>query len=242
MKNLKIAFLFFCIYNLFLFSSCNEKLSVNNEANTTIDSLAIFILKMKDENFGNKARLNSAERALQWINGTKDSSDKNDILVYKMYLFGNLKQYDSAIYTTKKLLQKSIQENDSISIGKNYSRIAYYYNISSQNDSAYYYYNLLKNNFLKYNDSISNANILYGMSIIELYIGDYSASEYSGSLALNYYKDKYPNYSATVYNNWALSSKEQGQLEDALLFYKKAISLSTLKENSILDMQIKVTV
>ncbi|NOR27843.1 MAG: hypothetical protein GQ540_04865 [Lutibacter sp.] len=233
MKNLKIAFLFFCICNLFLVSSCNEKLSVNNGVDTTIDSLAIFILKMKDENFDYKTRLHAAEKALQWINVTKDSSVLTDVLAYKINLFGNLIQYDSAIYTTKKLLQKSIKENDSLSIGRNYYRMAYYYSRKSQNDSAYYYYNFLKNDFLKYNDSVTNGNNLLGMAIVELHIGDYVASEHSGSLALNYYKDKYPNYSSSVYNNWAISSRAQGQLEDALLFYKKAISLSTSKNNKI---------
>jgi signal transduction histidine kinase len=234
MKNLKISFLFFCFCNLILFSSCNEKLSVNQKKSDIINSLDIFILKMKDENFDYKTRLQSSRKALQLVNITKGSSDINEILSYKIYLFGNLKQYDSAIYTTRELLKKSIKENDSLSIGRNYSKMAYYYSRNSQNDSAYFYYNLLKNNFLKYNDSVSNGNNLYGMSIIELSIGDLIASEYSGALALNYYKGKNPNYSASVYNNWAISSKSQGQLQDAILYYKKAISLSTSKKNIII--------
>ena len=234
MKNLKVVFLFFCLYNLFLVSSCNEKLPVNNQVNTTIDSLAIFTLEMKDEAVGYTARLIATEKALQWIKVTKDSSAINDILAYKIYLFGNLKQYDSALYTTRKLLKKSIKENDSLTIGRNYSRMAYYYSRKTQNDSAYYYYYLLKNDFLKYNDSLSNGHNLIGMSNIELFIGDYNASEYSGSLALNYYNDKYPNYAAAVYNNWALSSKEEGELEDAILFYEKAISLSNVTNNIII--------
>jgi len=234
MKQINVTFLFFCIYNLFLFSSCNKKSFIDQEINTKSDSLDIFIVKMKDENFDYKTRLFAANRAFQWINILKDSSVENEILAYKIYLFGNLKQYDSAVYISKELLQKSKIDNDSLSIGRNYSKIAYYYSRNSQNDSAYFYYNLIKNNFLKFNDSISNGNNLYGMSLIELSIGDYSASEYSGSLALDYYKGKDPNYSATVYNSWAISSKIQGQLKDAILFYKKAISLSTLKNNIII--------
>ena len=92
MKNLKVVFLFFCLYNLFLVSSCNEKLPVNNQVNTTIDSLAIFTLEMKDEAVGYTARLIATEKALQWIKVTKDSSAINDILAYKIYLFGNLLQ------------------------------------------------------------------------------------------------------------------------------------------------------
>jgi len=233
MKNLKIAFLFFCICNLFLFSSCNDKLSVNNETNTKIDSLDTFILKMKDENFDYKTRLQAASKALLWINGTRDSSVKNEILAYKIYLFGYLKQYDSAVYISKELLLKSKIDNDSLSIGRNYSKIAYYYNRNQQKDSAYYYYNLIKNEYLKYNDSITNGNNLLEMAVIERTFGDYITSDFSGSLALNYLSNKSPNSSSSVYSNWAISSKEQGQLKDALLFYKKAIDLTSLKQNKI---------
>ncbi len=233
MKNLKIAFLFFCFCNLFLSSSCNEKLSVNNEANTKIDSLAIFILKMKDEKVDYKTRLHAASRALQRINLTRDSSVKNEILAYKIYLFGYLKQYDSAVYISKELLLKSKRDNDSVSIGRNYSKIAYYYNRKQQKDSAYFYYNKLKNGYLNFNDSITNGNNLLEMAIIERSFGDNIASEFSASLALNYLSDKNPNLSAKVYNNWAISSKEQGQLKDAILFYKKAIDLTSLKRDKI---------
>ena len=143
-------------------------------------------------------------------------------------------QYDSAIYTSKGLLQKAIKKNDSASISQSYYQLAYYNDRKQQKDSAYYYYNLVKNEYLKYNDSITNGRILNEIAGIERIYGDYNASEFSGLLALNYLGDKDSLSSANVYTNWAISSKLQGQVTDALLFYKKAIDLASSKEQKLI--------
>jgi len=233
MKNLKFTFLFFVVSSLLMLASCSPKGELNSSKASDLDTIGFFIQEMKNDSLAIETRLNSANSALQKIGIDKSDSRIEDILANKIYLFGNLKQYDSAIYISKQLIQKSKQDNDSIAIGRNYSILAYYYNSNQQTDSAYYYYNLIKNEYLKYNDSILNGNNLLTMAIIERSFGDNIASEYSGSLALKYFGDKNPISSASVYNNWAISSNEQGELKDALLFYKKAIDLTTSKENSI---------
>ncbi|RXP60890.1 tetratricopeptide repeat-containing sensor histidine kinase [Lutibacter sp. HS1-25] len=233
MKNLKFTFLFFVVSSLFMLASCSPKEELNSSKVSDLDTIGFFIQEMKNDSLAIETRLNSANSALQKIGADKSDPRIEDILTNKIYLFGSLKQYDSAIYISKQLIQKSKQDNDSIAIGRNYSILAYYYNSNQQTDSAYYYYNLIKNEYLKYNDSILNGNNLLTMAIIERSFGDNIASEHSGSLALKYFGDKNPISSASVYNNWAISSNEQGELKDALLFYKKAIDLTTSKENSI---------
>ena len=109
--------------------------------------LIFFMQEMKNDTLDFETRLNSANSAFQKIGINKSDSLIKEILTYKIYLFGNLKQYDSAIYISKELLQKSKKDNDTVSIVKNYSRIAYYSNRNQQKDSAYYYYNLIKNEF-----------------------------------------------------------------------------------------------
>ena len=181
MKLIKVAFLFFCIYHLFLFHSCNKNVVEKKKEKPIIDSVDVFILKMKDEIYDFKTRVNNANKALQKIKNHKLDSRISEILEYKIYFLGNLKQYDSAIYTSKKLLQKAMEKNDSVFIGRSYSKLAYYYGRNQQNDSAYYYYNLIKDEYLKYSDSITNGNNLLGMAIIEKSNGDYISSEYTGS-------------------------------------------------------------
>ena len=233
MKNLKFAFLFFVVFSICLLASCNSKEELKSSNSTELNSISFFMQEMKNDTLDFETRLNKANSAFQKIKNQKSDSIIEQILAYKIYLFGNLKQYDSAIYTSKKLLQKFMVKKDSVHTGRVYSSIAYYYNRNQQKDSAYYYYNLVKNEYLKYNDSILNGNNLLEMAVIESSFGDYIASDFSGSLALNYLSNKSPNSSSSVYNNWAISSKEQGELKDALQFYKKAIELASLKQNKI---------
>mgnify|MGYP000944143493 FL=1 len=215
MKNLKFTFLFFVVCSLFLLASCSPKEELKASKTSDLDSISVFLKEMKNDSLAFETRLQSADKALQWINSTKDSLDTKEILLYKIYLFGNLMQYDSAIYTSKGLLQKAIKKNDSASISQSYYQLAYYNDRKQQKDSAYYYYNLVKNEYLKYNDSITNGRILNEIAGIERIYGDYNASEFSGLLALNYLGDKDSLSSANVYTNWAISSKLQGQVRGA---------------------------
>ena len=234
MKYLKIAFLFFVVCSFLLLASCTLKEELKASKTSDLDSISFFMQEMKNDTLDFETRLNRANSAFQKIGIDKSDSLIKEILIYKIYLFGNLMQYDSAIYISKELLQKSKKDNDTVSIVKNYSRIAYYSNRNQQKDSAYYYYNLIKNEYLKYNDSIANGSNLLEMVEIERTYGDYTASEFSASLALTYLKDKNPNLSAKVYNEWGISSREQGQLKDAILFYKKAIDLTSLISDKII--------
>ncbi|MBT8315987.1 MAG: hypothetical protein HKP59_00005, partial [Lutibacter sp.] len=233
MKKLKFPFLFFLVFSFFQLVSCTSKEELKFSNTSTLDSISIFMQAMKNDTLDFKTRLTNANSAYQKIENKNSDARIKQIQTYKIYLYGYLKQYDSAVYISKELLQKSKIDNDSVSIGRNYSKIAYYYNRNQQKDSAYYYYNLVKNEYLKYNDSITNGNIFLEMAVIERTFGDYIASDFLGSLALNYLSNKSPNSSSSVYNNWAISSKEQGQLDDALIFYKKAKDLTFLKLNKI---------
>jgi hypothetical protein len=159
MKQSKVTFLFFCICSLFLVASCNKKMTEKKDSKPKIDSVNVFIVKMKNEDFDYKTRLKHANKALQTATIQKLDSEIVEILNYKIYLLANLKQYDSVIYTSKKLLSNS--NNDSVYIGKVYAKMAYYYNQNNQKDSAYYYYNLTKNNYSKFNDNITNGKTYY---------------------------------------------------------------------------------
>lgn len=234
MKILKYTFLFFFVFSLFLLVFCTPKDEIQLANNNELDSISFFMQEMKNDTLDFETRLNSANIAFQKIGINKSDSRIKEILAYKIYLFGYLKQYDSAIYISKELLQKSKIDNDSAFISHSYYQLAYYNDKRQQKDSAYYYYNLIKNEYLKYNDSITNGRILNEIAGIERIYGDYAASEFSGLLALNYLGDKDSFSSANVYTNWAISSKLQGQVTDALLFYKKAIDLASSKEQKLI--------
>jgi len=232
MKQIKVTFLFFCISTLLY--SCREKQFEKEKINAKQDSVKVFINKMNNKDFDFKTRLKYANKALQKTKVKKNYPRVIGILDSKINLLGALKKYDSCVYVSKKLLKKSIEFNDSTSIGRSYTLLAYYHSIKKQQDSAYFYYSTIKNHFLRYTDSVTSGYNLMKMSIIEKSVGDYNASEYTGALALKLLKNNRPSYAAAVYNNWAISSREQGQLQDALIFYKKAMNLTSSKESKII--------
>jgi len=231
MKRLKVTFLFFCICSLFLAPSCNKKTAEKKDSKHTIDSVNVFIVKMKNENFDYKTRLKQANKALQKATIQKLDSEIVEILNYKIYLLANLKQYDSVIYTSKKLLSNS--KNDSVYIGKVYAKMAYYYNQNNQKDSAYYYYNLIKNNYSKFNDSITNGRNLLSLAIIQSNFGDYNGSDYFATQALEYLSNSTVEYSATIYNCLAINSRNQFDYNEALYYYSLALEKSTVNSDKI---------
>ncbi|NEW79021.1 MAG: hypothetical protein GZ086_06250 [Gelidibacter sp.] len=231
MKQSKVTFLFFFICSLFLVPSCNKKIAEKKDSKHTIDSVNVFIVKMKNENFNYNTRLKHANKALQKATNQNLDSEIVEIIDYKIYLFANLKQYDSAIYTSKKLLSNS--KNDSVYIGNVYATMAYYYNQNNQKDSAYYFYNLIKNKYSKFNDSITNGKNLLSLAIIQSDFGDYNGSDYSATQALEYLSNSTVEYSASIYNCLAINSRNQFDYREALYYYSLALEKSTVNSDKI---------
>lgn len=230
MKLVKVTFLFFCLWSLFQTISCTKQ-TINKSSETyALDSVNFFIQKMKDNNLGYSTRLQSANTALQYSN----SLNLDSILRYKVYLLGNLRQFDSAIHISRKLIELGRERNDSIILGQNYPIMAYYFNLNKQKDSAFKYYNLTKTSYLKYNDSISNGRYMLDLAILQSDYGDYNGSDDTGTLALSYSNDNDSLNSASVYNCWAISSRKQKDFKSAINYYEKAIELTTSITNKII--------
>lgn len=242
MKQFKVTFLFFCIWCLFQFISCNKKEVSKTSENLVLDSVDFFIQKMRNPTLKDINRLKYSNTALQYAENLKLNSKSIEILNDKIYLLGKLKLYDSAIYTSKKLLQKSIIKNDSSYTGRAYFNLAYYYNRNSQKDSAYYFYNLLKNGYLKFNDSTTNGNILLDIAIIESDFGDYNGSDYSATQALKYLKNSPKKYAVPVYNCLAINSRKQFDYKEALHYYDLAIKNSVKYNEKIVINNNKANV
>jgi len=137
MKILKFTFLFFVVFSIFLLASCNPKDELQSSKNSELDSISFFMQEMKNDKIDFKTRLKQANSAFQKIGNNKFDSRIKEILAYKIYLYGYLKQLDSAINISKELVQISIKNNDSVAIGNNYYRLAYYYFQSDKKDSAF---------------------------------------------------------------------------------------------------------
>ena len=156
-----------------------------------------------------------------------DSKRIEEILIHKIYLLSNLNQLDSAINSSKELLQLTINKNDSAAIGDNYSRLAYYYSLNYKKDSAFLSYELSKQIHLNLGDSEKIGENLAQMAIIQSDLGDYNGSDQNAIQALKYLNKKNDLYLNAVYNCLAISSRKQKDFHEAIYWYDKAISIST---------------
>lgn len=231
MKYLKITFLFFLIFGLLQFTSCGKKEKIDIPKKPSLDSVGFYIQKMKDPAFGDSICLNYANKALKLAKKTTPNSKNIDeILVHKSYLFVNLKQLDSAIANSKELLRNSIAKNDSVEIGDNFSRLAYYYSVNHQKDSAFLFYNLSKEIHQNLGNKSKVGEDLAQMAIIQSDFGDYYGSDETAIQALKYLDKNNIQYLTSVYNCIAISAKKQNDYSEAIYWYDKAYNIS---ENEI---------
>ena len=201
MKYLKITFLFFWIFVLLHFTSCSKKEKIDISEKPSLDSVGFYIQKMKDPAFGDSICLNYANKALKLAKkNTPNSKNIDEILIHKSYLFGNLKQLDSAIANSKELLRISMTKNDSAAIGNDFSRLAYYFSVNHQKDSAFVFYNLSKEIHMNLGNKSKVGENLAQMAIIQSDFGDYYGSDESAVQALKYLDKQNIQYLTSVYN------------------------------------------
>jgi hypothetical protein len=237
MKYLKITYLFFLVFGLLQITSCNNKKRVETSEKPSADPVSSYMQKMKDASFGDTICLKYANKALEIEKKNSPNSNRiEEILGYKIYLFGNLKQLDSAINSSKELLQLTINKNDSAAIGSNYARLAYYYSLNYKKDSAFLSYERSKQIHVNLGDSVKIGENLEQMAIIQSDLGDYGGSDYNAVQALKYLNKTNDIYLIAIYNCLAISSRKQKDFHEAIYWYDKAISIST-NELSIITCQ-----
>ena len=227
MKNLKIAFLFFFTFILLQFSSCSNQEKLEKVDKPTMDSISYYVQQMKDRTFPDSICLNNANLGLNLTNKIASNSKTIEgILAYKTYLFGNLNQLDSAIHTSKKLINLVVKNNDTVAMGLHYARLGYYYYVSYQRDSAYLFYNNAKEIHLKLGDSAKIGSDLALLAIIQSDLGDYQASDKNAIEALKYLHKENIQVLTSVYNCIAINSKKQQDYTEAIYWYSKAIEIA----------------
>ncbi|WP_372767990.1 hypothetical protein [Lutibacter sp.] len=240
MKNLKIVFLFFLIFSLFQLESCKRQEKIETSQKAKIDSVSYYVQQMKDRTLSDSICLIQANLGLNHaIKIQSNYKIVKEILTYKTYLFGNLKQLDSAISISKKLVNLSLKENDSIAIVNHYATLAYYYSADLKKDSAYLFYNYANEINLKLGDSSEIGKNLAQIAILLSDLGDFEESDNNAIEALKYLNDKNIPYLTAVYNCIAINSRKQKDYTEAIYWYNKAINISTKNTDKIKCLQNK---
>jgi len=227
MNYLKITFLFFLVFGLTQFISCSKKEKIEISKKSSLDSVDFYIQKMKDPAFGDSICLAYANKALKLAKkNTHNSKNIDEILIHKSYLFGNLRQPDSAIASSKELLSISIAKIDSVAIGNNFSRLAYYYSLNYKKDSAFLFYNLSKDVQINLGNKSKVGENLTQMAIIQSDFGDYYGSDETAIQALKYLDKDNLQYLTSIYNCIAISARKQNDYSEAIYWYDKAFQVS----------------
>lgn len=210
------------------FTSCDKRERIETAKKPSAATVDFYMQKMKDASLGEVICLKYANKALKIEKKTSPNSKRiEEILSHKIYLLGNLNQLDSAVNSSKELLQLTIHKNDSAAIGDNYSRLAYYYSLNYKKDSAFLSYELSKQIHINLGDSTKIGENLAQMAIIQSDLGDYNGSDHNAVQALKYLNKKNDLYLNAIYNCLAISSRKQKDFHEAIYWYDKAISVST---------------
>lgn len=236
MKFLKTPILFLSIFCFMLFYACNEKGAVPTAYNLELDSLSFFSEKLEDTTLPDSLSLYYANKALSITRNKTEIKRHLEILNYKNTLFGKLRQYDSIINCTKESLHINFQLKDSSEIIRNYKFLAYYFGLIQEKDSSYYYYKLGNEMSYQMNDSVNIGKTLAQIAILQSDFGDYKESDKNAVKALDFLKEgdsQYLTYLAAIYNCIAISSRKQGQYNEAIYWYDKAIEVSKSRLNTI---------
>jgi len=217
-----------------IFNSCNKKLDKVIVQESELNTISFYFNKMKDVSLSDSVRLNHSNSVLKLSKGKNVDSTIIKTLSYSIHLYGKTGSYKMAIKNSRLLLEESIKQKDTVSIGSSYFKMAYYFNTTHLKDSAYIYFNLAKDVYLSLNDSVSVGNILTNLAIIQSDFGDYSASDYSATQALKYLKNSSYNYNTSIFNCLAINSRNQNDYLDAVYYYSKALENTKNQQNRFL--------
>lgn len=231
MKQLKIAPLFFLII---LFLSCKEEVLKNEglPKRETQEEKFVPVDFSQFKNLNDKQKLQLSKKILK--ERPVNDSDKYRIFNLNRFLYGKLKEPDSAIDVCKRMLDLEITKNNEDYLGHINFRLGLYFNQINQRDSAFYFYNIAKKHLFKTKDSLQLGACLLNIAYIESNFGDYTKSDSSAVASIKFINGKKATTTGSAYNVLAINSKQRAIYKDAVTYYEKGISVTTRKSSKII--------
>jgi len=207
--------------------NCKKSKTAYKPESSISDSLTIYIRKSEDENRKDIERIKYCKEAFNIIEQKNNDRLLREQLFKITYQFYKLKLDVDFKNALKVLMQKSIDQNDSLHIAKSYNLKGNLYIDLGINDSAYYF--LLKSEklFLRNKDSLNLAQNYIDKAFVQLYENDYSGCELSSFQSLVYSNQKNSKVlEYQAYNLIGISSNEMKNYENALSYHKKALNIA----------------
>ena len=222
---LKIVFFFICTFICLL---CNKK---NIKDNTQIKTL---ISNSENNNFSNLQK----EIYLNTASGILEKSDNDSITRNSLFtvadIYYNLSSKDKYKKISKKVLELSIQSEDTAHIAKSLRYMADYYETRSIQDSALIYFLKSEKIYKSIDDKINIAKLKLYKAVLLYNVGNFDLAEIEAinSLKLLYKTDNYQ----LIYECNVLI----GACETDLLNYKVAVQYYNIALNNVQKLE-KIT-
>lgn len=172
----------------FLFFGCSKKEKVNTQKSTT-DSLVFLMKEINNKEISEVNYKKHLNDALSLIAKSENSLANRDTLFVLTYKYYSNKDWNNFNKSSLLLLKRSLSVNDSINLSKVYRYRAGFFKNTQVYDSSFYYYLKAEKIFLKLNDKINYANILFNKGIVQHKVNDYFGAELSLSKAYYIFKD-----------------------------------------------------
>ncbi|CAM1354727.1 ATP-binding protein [Tenacibaculum halocynthiae] len=139
------------------------------------------------------------------------------------------KLYDSALFYSDKLLKIAFLYKDSILLSNAYYKKGLYNKKKQSNDSAYFWYMKSKKVSMAIKDSFNISRRLLALAKIECENEFYLKSDSSAIECLRYTKNdsKFNKIKCSAYNCLGISSISQGNYDQAIKYYNKAINITS---------------
>ncbi|WP_373942725.1 hypothetical protein OEG92_06135 [Polaribacter sejongensis] len=118
----------------------------------------------------------------------KSTNITYDSIAKTVVFYSKQRDNEKALFYSKKMLQKSLNNKNEKQKAESYYRIAQFQRKLRANDSAFYFYNKSKELYRQQNDSIQIARCLRDIAIIESSYGNYINSNISAINGLEYLK------------------------------------------------------
>ncbi|WP_435314721.1 hypothetical protein [Cellulophaga fucicola] len=218
------------LFSILLIFSCSTKQkNTLSTSKSSQDSISSYIQKSTNPKLKAVAKLKLINKAFKLAKNSGNDSIYTTVLTQKTYNHLILQQYDSLLFYSNLNINHSKYSKEKINLGYQYSLKAYYFKVIAQNvDSAFINYNLSKNQYKAVNDRSLIGKNLINMGIIQKDKSDFFGSKETIAEALHYLNPNKDSITAArAYNTLAIDHRKLLNFDDAELYYKKAINLTT---------------
>jgi signal transduction histidine kinase/tetratricopeptide (TPR) repeat protein len=218
----KLYYIFILL--LFVVFGCTKNKVVKQTSKTSEDSLSTYLVLANDDHLPIAYKKKYTQKALSIILTQKDDSINKVNLFKVANRYYNMSDWKSYFETSKLILERSKNSNDSVNLAKAYTYLGDYYVEKSISDSAFFCYFKAEKLYLKLNNNYNLAKTLIGKANLQFKESDYFTSEITVFTALRVLKEnKASDLLYESYNLLGILYNEREEYDRALEYHNSAL-------------------